>query len=94
MAMERPTSYKKPLYNILEGSGMKVIVANAQHIKTVLGRKTDVSYATWIADLLMHGLVNASYIPSNEQRELREFQQYRQSLVTMRASEVNRLQKC
>lgn len=93
VAMESTASYWKPLYNILEGSGMKVIVANAQHIKTVPGRKTDVSDAAWIADLLMHGLVNASYIPSREQRELREFLQYRQSLVTMRTSELNRLQK-
>ena len=93
VAMESTASYWKPLYNILEGSGIKVIVANAQHIKTVPGRKTDVSDAAWIADLLMHGLVNASYIPSREQRELREFLQYRQSLVTMRTSELNRLQK-
>ena len=79
VAMESTASYWKPLYNILEGSGP--------------GRKTDVSDAAWIADLLMHGLVNASYIPSREQRELREFLQYRQSLVTMRTSELNRLQK-
>lgn len=92
-AMESTASYWKPLYNILEGSGIEVLVANAQHIKTVPGRKTDVSDAAWIADLLMHGLIRASYIPSREQRELREFLQYRQSLVGMRTAELNRLQK-
>ena len=93
VAMESTASYWKPLYNILEHSGMEVIVASAQHIKTVPGRTTDVSDAEWISDLLMHGLVKASYIPSKEQRELRGFLQYRQSLVTMRSAELNRLQK-
>lgn len=93
VAMESTASYWKPLYNVLEGSGMQVLVANAQHIKTVPGRKTDVSDASWIADLLMHGLVHASYIPSREQRELREQLTYRQSIVRTRAAELNRLQK-
>ena len=93
VAMESTASYWKPLYNILEASKMKVIVANAQHIKTVPGRKTDVTDAAWIADLLMHGLITPSYIPSRDQRELREFLQYRQSLVKERSAELNRLQK-
>ena len=93
VAMESTASYWKPLYNILEESGMSVIVANAQHIKTVPGRKTDVNDAEWIADLLMHGLITASYIPDKPQRELREFLQYRVSLVCTRTAELNRLQK-
>ena len=93
VAMESTASYWKPLYNVLEASGMEVIVANARHIKTVPGRKTDVSDAAWIADLLMHGLIRASYIPPKEQREMREFLQYRLSLVKTRADELNRLQK-
>ena len=93
VAMESTASYWKPLYNILEESGMSVIVANAQHIKTVPGRKTDVYDAEWIADLLMHGLITPSYIPDKPQRELREFLQYRVSLVCTRTAELNRLQK-
>lgn len=93
VAMESTASYWKPLYNILEESGMNVIVANAQHIKTVPGRKTDVNDAEWIADLLMHGLITPSYIPDKPQRELREFLQYRVSLVGTRTAELNRLQK-
>ena len=72
VAMESTASYWKPLYNILEGSGIKVIVANAQHIKTVPGRKTDVSDAAWIADLLMHGLVNASTMRTSELNRLQK----------------------
>lgn len=93
VAMESTASYWKPLYNILEESGMTVIVANAQHIKNVPGRKTDDKDAEWMADLLMHGLIQASYIPDKPQRELREFLKYRVSLVTTRSAELNRLQK-
>ena len=92
-AMESTASYWKPLYNILESSGMKAMVVNAQHMKAVPGRKTDVNDAQWIADLLQHGLLKASYIPDREQRELRELVRYRQSLTRDRASELNRLQK-
>ena len=93
VAMESTASYWKPLYNILEESGMTVIVANAKHIKNVPGRKTDDKDAEWMADLLMHGLIQASYIPDKPQRELREFLKYRVSLVTTRSAELNRLQK-
>lgn len=92
-AMESTGSYWKPLYNVFEGVGLEVIVVNAQHIKNVPGRKTDASDAEWIADLVRHGLVRASYIPDRTQRELRELLAYRRSLVTARASELNRLQK-
>jgi transposase len=69
------------------------MVVNAQHIKAVPGRKTDVKDAEWIADLLRHGLLKGSYIPSREQRELRELARYRKSLIEERTREVNRLQK-
>ena len=92
-AMESTGSYWKPLYNVFEGAGLKVIVVNAQHIKNVPGRKTDASDAEWIADLVQHGLVRASYIPDRAQRELRELLAYRRSLVIARGSELNRLQK-
>ena len=92
-AMESTASYWKPLYNILESSGLRAMVVNAQHMKAVPGRKTDVKDAEWIADLLQHGLLQASYIPDKDQRELRELVRYRKSLVGERTRELNRLQK-
>lgn len=92
-AMESTASYWKPLYNILESCGLDVIVVNARHMKAVPGRKTDVKDAEWIADLLQHGLLQASYIPDRDQRELRELVRYRKSLVGERNRELNRLQK-
>ena len=93
VAMESTASYWKPLYNILETCGLKAMVVNAQHMKAVPGRKTDVKDAEWIADLLQHGLLTASYIPDKDQRELRELVRYRKSLVGERVRELNRLQK-
>lgn len=93
VAMESTASYWKPLYNILESSGLDAIVVNARHMKAVPGRKTDVQDAEWIADLLQHGLLQASYIPDKDQRELRELVSYRKSLVGERNRELNRLQK-
>ena len=93
VAMESTASYWKPLYNVLESSGLNAMVVNAHHMKAVPGRKTDVKDAEWIADLLQHGLLQASYIPSKDQRELRELVRYRKSLVEDRTRELNRLQK-
>ncbi len=92
VAMESTGVYWKPVYNLLETEGMTLIVANAQHIKAVPGRKTDVKDAEWIADLARHGLIKSSFIPSREQRELREMARYRQDLVEERAREINRIQ--
>lgn len=91
-AMESTGNYWKPVYNIFEEEHVPVIVVNAQHIKGVPGRKTDVKDAEWIADLVRHGLVKASYIPGREQRELREMTRYRQELIEERAQELNRIQ--
>jgi transposase len=93
IAMESTASYWKPLYNIFELSGLDAIVVNARDMKAVPGRKTDVKDAEWIADLLQHGLLKASYVPDREQRELREASRYRKSLIEERARELNRLQK-
>ena len=93
VAMESTGSFWKPLYNLLEGVLPAVLVVNAAHIKQVPGRKTDVKDAEWIADLLRHGLLRASFIPDRAQRELRELTRYRTSLVRERAAEVNRVQK-
>jgi transposase len=92
IAMEATGVYWKPIYNLLEGD-FEVLVVNAQHIKAVPGRKTDVKDAEWLADLLQHGLLRASFIPSAPQRELRELTRYRTRLVEERAREINRLQK-
>jgi transposase len=69
VAMESTGIYWKPLYNQLEGT-FELLVVNAQHIKAVPGRKSDVRDAEWIADLLQHGLLRGSYIPDRPQREL------------------------
>jgi transposase len=91
-ALEGTGVYWKPIYNLFEGH-LQVLVVNAQHIKAVPGRKTDTKDAEWIADLLQHGLLKASFIPSAPQRELRELTRYRVRLTEERAREVNRVQK-
>lgn len=93
VAMESTGSYWKPLYNILELSGLEAMVVNARDMRNVPGRKTDIKDAEWIADLLQHGLLKASFIPDRKQRELREASRYRKSLIEERARELNRLQK-
>jgi transposase len=93
VAMESSGVYWKPVFNILEVAGFELLVANARHIKAVPGRKTDVKDAEWIADLLRHGLLKPSFIPSREERELRELTRYRRTLIEERAHEVQRLQK-
>ena len=92
VAMESTGEVWKPVYNLLEGS-CTVLVVNAPHIKTVPGRKTDVKDAEWIADLLRHGLLKASFIPPQPQRALRDLTRQRTTLVQDRARVVNQLQK-
>jgi transposase len=92
VAMESTGVYWRPVWNVLEGS-FELLLVNAQHSKAVPGRKTDVKDAEWLADLLRHGLVRASYIPDRAQRELRELTRYRTSLIRERSAELNRLQK-
>lgn len=94
VVMEATGVYWKPIYNVLEQhGGFRLVVGNAEHLKAVPGRKTDVKDAVWLARLLRHGLVRPSFIPDREQRELRELTRYRTALIRERASEVNRLQK-
>ena len=92
VAMESTGELWKPVYNILEGS-VTVLLVNAQHMKTVPGRKTDVQDAEWIADLLRHGLLKGSFIPPLPQRDLRDLTRQRSLLVRERADVVNRLHK-
>jgi transposase len=84
--------YWKPAFNLLDGQ-FELLVVNAQHIKAVPGRNTDVRDAEWIADLLQHGLLTSSFIPPTAQRELRDLTRHRVSLVVDRARVFNRLQK-
>jgi transposase len=91
-AIESTGIYWKPVFNILEGN-ITVILVNARHIKAVPGRKTDVRDCEWLADLLQHGLLKASFIPPPEIRELRELTRYRQSLKGELARTANRIQK-
>jgi transposase len=92
-AMESTGSYWKPIFNILEVEGIEAILVNAQHIKNVPGRKSDVKDAEWIADLLRHGLLKKSFVKPREQRELCELIRYRTSLIEERAREYNRMGK-
>jgi len=90
VAMESTGVYWKPVYAILEGA-FQIVVANAQHVKKVPGRKTDVKDAEWIADLLCHGLLRPSFIPPKPIRELRDLTRYRRKLVESQSAERNRL---
>jgi transposase len=92
VAMESTGVYWKPVFNVLEGQ-FEVLLVNARHIKFVPGRKTDVKDAQWIAELLQHGLLKASFIPKQEQRDLRELVRYRTHLINERTREVNRVHK-
>ena len=90
VACKSTGEFWKPVYNILEALFM-IVVANAQHIKHVPGRKTDVRDAAWIADLLRHGLLQASFIPPLPQRDLPDLTRQRTNLVRERAEVANQL---
>lgn len=93
VAMESTSVYWKPLVNIFEMRGLNYMIVNAKDFKAVPGRKTDVLDSAWLADLLRHGLLTSSFIPSREQRELREATRYRKAITEERARALNRLQK-
>jgi transposase len=84
--------YWKPIFNLMEGL-FEIVLVNAQHMKAVPGRKTDTKDAEWIADLLQHGLLKASFIPPQPQRDLRDLTRYRSSLKQERTRHVNRVHK-
>lgn len=91
-AMESTGVFWKPVFNLLEGR-FAVVLVNAQHVKQVPGRKTDVKDCAWIAQLLQHGLLRASFVPPAPIRELRDLTRQRSQFVAERASAVNRIQK-
>jgi len=92
VAMESTGVYWQPIFNILEGH-FEVWVVNAQHIKKVPGRKTDMKDAEWIAQLLQCGLLKPSFVPDREQRELRDLTRQQTKLVQQRNAVANRIQK-
>ena len=92
VAMESTGVYWKPVFHLLEDR-FQILLVNAQHIKQVPGRKTDVKDCQWIAQLLQHGLLRASFVPPQPIRELRDLTRQRSQLVNERASVSNRIQK-
>jgi transposase len=93
VAMEATGVYWKPVWHILSEGSLELLLANAAHVKNVPGRKTDVNDATWLADLLAHGLIRASFVPDETTQELRSLLRTRKQMVRERTSHVQRLQK-
>ena len=91
VAMESTGVYWKPVMNILEPGGFTILVVNARHIKYVPGHKTDKKDSAWICKLLRAGLLKGSFVPSREQRDLRDLTRYRRKLVQQQSSEHNRM---
>ena len=83
----------KPVFNVLEPARLEVVLCNAQHVKNVPGRKTDVKDAQWLATLSRVGLLRASFVPPKDIRELRDLTRYRTQVIRQRARECNRIQK-
>jgi transposase len=92
VAMESTGIFWRPVFNLLEGS-LEVILVNAQHMKAVPGHKTDIKDSEWIADLLRHGLLTASFIPPKPIRDLRDLVRFRKNVVQLRSQAINRVQK-
>jgi hypothetical protein len=88
----RPESYWKPVYYVLE-EGFTLLLVNAAHVKQVPGRKSDVADCAWLAQLLEHGLLRASFVPPRPIRELRDLTRLRKSLIQDRTRAANRLHK-
>ena len=93
IGMESTGVYWKPVYAVLEEDDFELIVGNANHIRNVPGRKTDVKDAEWLADLVRHGFIKKSFVPPRPIRELRDLVRYRRKLVESRTAERNRLLK-
>jgi transposase len=93
VAMEATGVYWKPVWHILADGEFQLVLANASHVKNVPGRKTDVNDATWLADLLAHGLIRASFVPDTQTQELRNLLRTRKQLVREKARHILRVQK-
>jgi len=93
IAMEATGVYWKPVWHILSDGDFALVLANAAHVKNVPGRKTDVNDATWLADLLAHGLIRSSFVPDQQTQEMRDLLRTRKQLARVRSRHVQRLQK-
>jgi transposase len=93
VVMEATGVYWKPVYYALEGLFEELWLCNAQHVKNVPGRKTDLTDAEWLADVAAHGMVRPSFIPPADIRAIREMTRYRQTQVDVRTHEIQRLEK-
>lgn len=93
VAMEATGVYWKPVWRVLSDGEFQLILANAAHVKNVPGRKTDVSDAAWLAELLAHGLIRASFVPDGQTQELRDLLRTRKQLVRERSRHIQRIHK-
>src|SRR6476646_10765026 len=93
VAMEATGVYWKPVWHILSDGDFVLVLANAAHVKNVPGRKTDVNDATWLADLLAHGLIRGSFVPDEQTQEMRNLLRTRKQLVRECSRHIQRLQK-
>ncbi|MDP9333740.1 MAG: transposase, partial [Actinomycetota bacterium] len=93
VGMEATGVYWKPVHWVLEDAVDEVWVINARHMRNVPGRKTDVNDATWLADLMAHGLIRGSFVPDAHTQELRALLRTRKQFVRERSSHIQRLQK-
>ena len=93
IAMEATGAYWKPVWHILCDGDFELVLANAAHVKNVPGRKTDVNDAAWLADLMAHGLIRASFVPDEPTQQMRDLLRTRKQLVRERSSHAQRIQK-
>lgn len=93
IAMEATGVYWKPVWHILEDGGFELLLANPMHVKNVPGRKTDVNDATWLSDLLAHGLIERSFVPPEPIQELRSLTRTRKQFVREKSRHIQRVQK-
>jgi transposase len=93
IAMEATGVYWKPVWHILSDGEFELVLANAAHVKNLPGRKTDVNDATWLADLMAHGLIRASFVPDEPTQQMRDLLRTRKQFVRERSSHTQRLQK-
>jgi transposase len=93
IAMEATGVYWKPVWHILSDGEFALVLANAAHVKNVPGRKSDVNDAAWLADLMAHGLIQASFVPDEPTQQMRDLLRTRKQLVRERSSHIQRIQK-
>jgi transposase len=93
IVMEATGVYWKPVWHILSDGEFELVLANAAHVKNVPGRKTDVNDAMWLADLIAHGLIRASFVPDEPTQQMRDLLRTRKQMVRERSSHIQRIQK-